>query len=391
MIRTRIIVPCFNEEARLDVDEFRAFVEAHDEVGFVFVNDGSSDGTLQVLNRFASEMPRIAVLDRQPNAGKAEAVRHGILVAIELGAEFVGFWDADLATPLDAIPVLVDVLLRRPDIEIVLGSRVSMLGRRIERSPHRHYLGRVFATVASLVLDFPVYDTQCGAKVFRATPRVAACFAEPFDSRWIFDVEILARYVVGGGCADSLFEQPLDRWRDVGGSKVKGRDFVRAAGEMITIYRNYPTRRLRGRLVGLLTSRFVRYVVVGALGTVVHYSVLVGAVEFVGVEPTRATVAGAIAGAIVNYLLNYHLTFSSEAPHVRTIPKFAAVAALGVALNAFGMHLLRERAGLHYLVAQLISTFAVLLLGFLANREWTFRGRGERREPRVTAGESVDG
>jgi glycosyltransferase involved in cell wall biosynthesis len=127
---------------------FREALVQQPALSFVFVNDGSTDGTQSLLDPFAAEHPaRVAVSALEHNGGKAEAVRHGVLHAAVAGARLVGYWDADLATPLTAVPEFVRVLAD-PDVQMVMGSRVALLGRRIRRKPSRHYLGRVFATAA---------------------------------------------------------------------------------------------------------------------------------------------------------------------------------------------------------------------------------------------------
>lgn len=243
-MKTLLVVPCYNEELRLDSAAYKAFVEANPELGFLFVNDGSRDGTSALLHRLAAEAPRCTALDLAQNSGKAEAVRQGMLRGLDTGAEHVGFWDADLATPLSAALEMKELLEKNDGLQIVIGSRVRLLGRRIERNPVRHYLGRVFATAVSLLLRLPVYDTQCGAKVFRATPRLREMVEKPFLSRWIFDVELLARFLLAGGTADDIYEHPLSRWMDVAGSKVRGRDFVSAARDLWVLNRAYKLRRL---------------------------------------------------------------------------------------------------------------------------------------------------
>jgi hypothetical protein len=124
----------------------------------------------------------------------------------------------------------------------VLGSRIQRLGARVERSPLRHYAGRLFASLASIVLRLPVYDTQCGAKMFRGTNELAYAFAEPFLSKWIFDVEVIARLqraAAPASLSQRLFELPLREWRDVAGSKLSTSRGAAAFLELWRIYRKY--------------------------------------------------------------------------------------------------------------------------------------------------------
>lgn len=241
---TVVVVPCYNEADRLPVAALERFLDREPGVGFLLVNDGSRDGTLALLRSLAGRRTAgaVEVLDLEVNRGKAEAVRRGLLRALDRGARYVGFWDADLATPLEAIPDFRRLLEERPALDWVIGARVKLLGRQIERQALRHYLGRVFATVASLILRIPVYDTQCGAKLFRRNAELGSVLAEPFGSRWVFDVELIGRYLnawrARGEAApeERIYEFPLIRWMDVKGSKVKPTDFVRAMLELLGIW-----------------------------------------------------------------------------------------------------------------------------------------------------------
>jgi glycosyltransferase involved in cell wall biosynthesis len=240
------VIPCYNEAARLPAARFEDFLRAYPAVAFVFVDDGSEDGTLAVLRALERIAPeRACVLALPGNLGKGEAVRRGMLRALQSGAEYVGYWDADLATPLAAIPDFVQLLDARPGLELAMGARVVLLGRRIERRALRHYLGRVAATVIALTLGLRVYDTQCGAKLFRASAATREIFRDPFVARWAFDVEILARLIrwrreAGLPAADEvLCEVPLAEWIDVAGSKVRWLDYLRSGVDLLRIRRRY--------------------------------------------------------------------------------------------------------------------------------------------------------
>jgi glycosyltransferase involved in cell wall biosynthesis len=239
-----LVVPCYNEAARLEPAAFLQFIDTHPSANLVLVDDGSVDGTAEILERIRAAAPGpVTVLRHSPRRGKGEAVRAGMLAGIAQRAALVGFIDADLATPLRAIDDFLAVLRDRPTVEFALGARVKLMGRDVRRKPTRHYSGRVFATAVSIALDLPVYDTQCGAKMLRVNAATATLFDTPFHSEWIFDVELIARYLrlpVGPGEAarrDRLYELVLPAWHDKPGSKLRWYDFARAMADLWYIWR----------------------------------------------------------------------------------------------------------------------------------------------------------
>ncbi len=245
-----VVAPVYNEAETLPLFCQRV-IEALEPLNvpfeLVLVNDGSRDGTLRLIQSLAAEDPRrFCVVNLDKNRGKAEAVRRGMLEAFGRKPDVLGFWDADLATPLHEVTEFLGVFDTRPDIEMVFAARVRLLGRSISRNPRRHYVGRVGATLISSSLGLAVYDTQCGAKMFRAHDAMRELFAEPFLSRWLFDVEIVARYVRQRGrdaAAAAIYELPIMEWHDVKGSKVKSTDFLRALKDLWKIHRAYNRRR----------------------------------------------------------------------------------------------------------------------------------------------------
>ena len=210
-----LVVPCYNEAKRLDFEEFKQWEQKY---YFLFVNDGSNDNTLEVLrNNFKNNA---YVLDLKNNFGKAEAIRQGVLFLKTLPIfeeiSWFGYWDADLATPLSEID---NFLLYRkafyPETDAIIGSRIIKLGSNIRRTVQRYFFGRLFANIANIVLKVDMYDSQCGAKLFKKelTDR---CFAEPFISRWIFDVEIILRIK-----QQKIVEYPLKQWEDKTGGHLR--------------------------------------------------------------------------------------------------------------------------------------------------------------------------
>ena len=255
MSHTTIVIPCYNEADRLDVDAFKTFASTHEEINFLFVDDGSVDRTFAVLEELEKTNPMsFQVLKLEKNSGKAEAVRRGILEALKSAPSMVGYWDADLSTSLDEIPRFIEQLNHNAELMGVIGSRVRSLGRKIKRKMMRHYVGRVFATMAALTLDLGVYDTQCGAKLFRVTDALPGIFEDPFLSRWVFDVELIARFdrvysqskngarESERAMSDSFLELPLEAWQDVDGSKLRLHHAIGGFLDLLKIRMKYPPR-----------------------------------------------------------------------------------------------------------------------------------------------------
>jgi putative flippase GtrA len=127
-----------------------------------------------------------------------------------------------------------------------------------------------------------------------------------------------------------------------------------------------------------VVTQFAKFSGVGAIGTAAHYLTLVSLVEGLQLQPVLASSAGALVGALVNYILNYHYTFRSDQAHLSALTKFLTIATIGFVLNGLLMSLLAIHLGMHYLLAQVITTALVLVWNFLGNRLWTFRTTTEK-------------
>ena len=235
-----LIVPCYNEERRLRRDTFLEFLRARP------ARESLSRGRWQFgwhaehtrgLERLKGG-GRILVQKLTKNSGKAEAVRQGVLYAASLERfSFLGYWDADLSTPLSQVDLLLAALEADPKRTFALGSRVKRLGSDIDRRAMRHYLGRVFSTMASQLFDLPVYDSQCGAKLFRSEV-ARPLFADPFVTKWLFDVELLVRLRHHLGQKEFLnasIEVPLTAWKEMGGSKLRLSHMLRVPIDLLRI------------------------------------------------------------------------------------------------------------------------------------------------------------
>ena len=241
------MIPCYNEADRLDVSVLHRFLINNDYTSLFIVNDGSLDNTLTKIVSLKNSIPRelssrVTVVDLKNNVGKENAVREGVLQALACNEyDWIGFWDADLSTPLDEVANFREIAESNSDYAMITGARILKMGSNINRRWYRHYLGRIFATLISKLIGLPYYDTQCGAKLFR-NDIISVVFSSVYVSKWFFDVEIILRlkrsstYIENSNC---IYELPLNSWIDVSGSKLSFVDFLKAPFELLKIWRNY--------------------------------------------------------------------------------------------------------------------------------------------------------
>jgi CheY-like chemotaxis protein len=247
-----IVIPCYNEEKRLNGKDFIDYIDRNAGYHLCFVNDGSTDNTLAILKSLSkSREDFITVYDCAENGGKAEAVRRGMLhMAKRDDLDYIGFLDADLSTSLSDFDDLV-AAIESSKYKIVSGSRISRMGADIDKEPARELISLAINFIIRRILKMNFNDTQCGAKVFHRDV-VHISFDKKFISKWIFDIEIYRRITLYFGLKKArklVCEQPLKRWIHAEGSKLSMKDSIKIIGQLLQISWHYRAGKNKGKKV----------------------------------------------------------------------------------------------------------------------------------------------
>ena len=229
-----MIVPCFNEEKRINLDYWNKLSEIPN-VHWIFVNDGSSDGTKSLLNQIINS----SVINLERNAGKAEAIRKGISDTFDKNpAEIfqVGYLDADSAFEIEDIKNVVMLSFSKGStFNSYWGSRVALSGRNITRNNLRHILSRILITIFGYRMGNLPYDPQTGFKIFKFNKEQMAIFDRNFETKWFVDIEILLRFKAVNGKDMRIWEEPVNTWKDIEGSKIRGLELITVFRDLIKI------------------------------------------------------------------------------------------------------------------------------------------------------------
>jgi len=229
-----LVVPCFNEADRWDHDYWSGLFSI-EGTSWLLVDDGSTDTTFSMLSDHLDDNVRALALTR--NSGKGEAVRQGLLRLADSEQTWIGFIDADGAFTGDEVGRFVSLCHGTPSaVKAIWSSRVRMRGRSIQRSASRHAVGRSIATALSLRYSRLPYDSQAGLKLFKLNSELRRALSAPFRTRWLFDVELYAR-LEGEYATDPewLWEEPLDSWRHIPGSKISVHEAGKISAEIVRL------------------------------------------------------------------------------------------------------------------------------------------------------------
>lgn len=206
-----IVLPCYNEKERLSdkSDYWQALLHRQD-LHLIFVDDASDDGTFNYLLEIQKQSSRsFEVIHLEKRSGKSEAVRVGLLKAVENSYDYLGYCDADFPVDLKEFMEFI-AAAKLTSADVLAGQR-----NHRQRMSQRGVPGFIFARLAKLLFHLPVADPQCGLKIFKNTPLFKSQLEKKFATKWLFDIELLMRLK---NAKVSNFE--LKTWQDVPGSKM---------------------------------------------------------------------------------------------------------------------------------------------------------------------------
>ena len=238
---TAIIIPCYNEANRFPLNRYLSFLKFKHKVILYFINDGSTDQTFDVLSKLKKlANDKIQIVSLTNNQGKAEAVRCGMLEAQKNKNIYrFAYLDADLSASLEECVSLANRVDSKK--ELIFGSRIKKTDNNIKNKTSRFIIGRIIAAFISIILKMPIYDTQCGCKIF-TLELSKIIFKDPFITSWLFDVEIFYRLINKFGreqTLEKIQEVPLKEWINTEDSKVSLKYGFKVWFDIYKIYKYY--------------------------------------------------------------------------------------------------------------------------------------------------------
>jgi dolichyl-phosphate beta-glucosyltransferase len=191
--RLSVVIPAYNEERVIGttIAKVAPWLESHGENELIVVDDGSLDGTVQVVKELAAQYPCLQLVQCAKNGGKGKAVKEGVL---QSRGDYVLYTDADLVYPIEGAGPFMEEIDAGADVAIGCrsheGTLFALNPRHFPYIYQRYLVGRIYIRIANLLLALGVKDTQCGFKLLRG--EVARdIFSRTRSYNFAFDVEVI--------------------------------------------------------------------------------------------------------------------------------------------------------------------------------------------------------
>lgn len=364
-IKLSIIVPAYNESKRI-AKTLRTIVSyfknTNNSYELLVVDDGSKDGTKEVVESLM--ISNAKVLGYGENRGKGFAINFGVKHA---RGEWILFTDADNSTPIEEFSKLA---AEKADYQVIIGSRyLKESNIVVKQSKLRILLSRIGNILSQVILLPGIKDTQCGFKLFSATA-AKQIFAKQTIWRWGFDMEILR---IARELSYKVKEVPVIWYNDEQTHLQSRRVFIRTFIELITIKIN----SLRGLYNDGKNSEqaiFIKFAIVGAIGTALDFGVLNFTHRVLGLSLLPALTLGFSSGAINNYIINSKWTYHQRLTWPQFY-QFITIAIGGLAINNVIVYNLATDYSWPYNFAKALAVVIVFFWNYGLNRIWTFAKR----------------
>ena len=242
-----LVIPFYNESNRVNEFFFKSILNL--PVDFIIlVDDGSSDGSSDIISQLLGEDKRLIWLENSVNLGKSEAVRVGLMKSIQLDCKFILTSDADGALETADLQKALSLALEHSSVDsqgwaqnaIYSGARVRLSGWDIQRTTLRQWVGRIIATLVSIISGVEMYDPQSPVRVYVIDRKIfLRSLQRKFKTKWFSEIELILRLqkilISENNNFLKIYEFPLGYFKDVAGGSLTPSKILLVLKELITL------------------------------------------------------------------------------------------------------------------------------------------------------------
>ncbi|MBM3206488.1 glycosyltransferase family 2 protein [Candidatus Pacearchaeota archaeon] len=349
-----VVIPTYNEKENIVIlinNLKKKFNKNRINGEIIIVDDNSPDGTGDLLDYISKKDKKVRVIHRTGKLGLSSAVLAGFKIS---KSKVLAVMDADLSHPSDSINKMYS-LIKDEDVDIVIGSRYVKGGNIVGWGNYRKilskgatFLARVFTNIKDPMSGFFMIKKEClnGIKI------------NPKGFKILLEIIVKAKY-------SKIKEVPIIFTNRVHGKSKAG------IKEIIYYLRNLSSYIFSHRN---LSGKFIKFSLVGLIGTFINLAVLYSFTELLGVYYIFSAILSFFLAASSNFILNKVLTFNESIKYkiLSKYYKFLIVSICALIINLAVLYSFTELLGVYYLISQIIAIGFSFILNFIGNKIWTF-------------------